>query len=597
MKVGTTIIASIFLICGFTSSAQINFRTIAPQDPIISGESFEIQYVVEGEDKIESFTSPPFTGFRLVTGPHVYHGSVIDLNIARPLVNTVYTLAALKPGKYFIPGARVVINGSALNSNDVFIQVISKQEAAKFNRRKDGSFYTNSDYYLQPAEDPIEKIRRNLFMKVTVDKKSCYVGEPVVATYKLYSRLESKSDIVKNPGFYGFAVFDMVNLADHAQTIETINGRSFDVHTVRQVQLYPLQSGHYIIDPMEISNKVEFSRSEVNKKTEQEIVEGVLGNTGDRELRSNTEVYESSLRTEAVPVSVKPLPAKNKMDSFTAAVGNFSIKAEVIKGALKKNEQGSLIISVTGKGNFTQITAPEIKWPKGIDGFEPVIRDSLDRLKVPLAGTKTFRYSFVSNKPGQYKLDPVEFNFFNLDTNRFEKLLTDPLTIDVSSHENSKGKIPVISPAVAGNISWYWWLSIVVAGGVVTALVLRKRKKRQLNVKETPVPQATRLLIDEILLPPQMMLAAGEKKFYSELNKSVWKYLSQKISLDGSNMSKSMLAKHLSDSGIEKEDISRIISVLQQCETGMYTNTVPGSNNQELYDKARQVLKSIDEKI
>ena len=51
-------------------------------------------------------------------------------------------------------------------------------------------------------------------MKVLVDKRSCFVGEPVLATFKLYSRLESKSDIVKNPGFYGFTVQDMINLAD-----------------------------------------------------------------------------------------------------------------------------------------------------------------------------------------------------------------------------------------------------------------------------------------------------------------------------------------------------------------------------------------------
>jgi len=128
-------------------------------------------------------------------------------------------------------------------------------------------------------------------------------------------------------------------------------------------------------------------------------------------------------------------------------------------------------------------------------------------------------------------------------------------------------------------------------------LVIRKRKKRQLNVKEVPFPETPRLVIDEILLPPLMMLAAGEKNFYNELNKSVWKYLSQKIDLDGGNMSKSVLAKLLSDSGIEKEDVSGIIAVLRQCETGMYTNAISGSNNQELYDTARRVLKSIDEKI
>ena len=57
-------------------------------------------------------------------------------------------------------------------------------------------------------------------MKVLVDKKVCFVGEPVTATFKLYSRLESKSDIVKNPGFYGFTVQDMINLDNRLTAVE-----------------------------------------------------------------------------------------------------------------------------------------------------------------------------------------------------------------------------------------------------------------------------------------------------------------------------------------------------------------------------------------
>ena len=109
-----------------------------------------------------------------------------------------------------------------------------------------------------------------------IDKKTCYAGEPVVATFKLYSRLQSKSDIIKNPGFYGFSVHDMINLDDKMVNTEEFNGKEFDVHTIRQVQLYPLQAGIYTIDAMEVKNKVEFSRSVVNKKAEQEIIEGVV---------------------------------------------------------------------------------------------------------------------------------------------------------------------------------------------------------------------------------------------------------------------------------------------------------------------------------
>src|SRR5204863_8571891 len=129
----------------FSTVAQVSFRTIAPQQPIVAGESFEVQYIVEGEENIESFTAPAFPGFRFVTGPHIYKGSVIDLNIARPLINTVYTLASVKPGRYIIHGAKVWVNGNEINSSDGFVEVISKDEAYKLNKRKDGSFYSNSE--------------------------------------------------------------------------------------------------------------------------------------------------------------------------------------------------------------------------------------------------------------------------------------------------------------------------------------------------------------------------------------------------------------------------------------------------------------------
>ena len=596
---GVILLFFLFTAC-FPAGAQTNFRTVAPQQPVIAGESFEVQYIIEGEDNIETFTAPAFTGFRFVTGPHIYKGSVISLNISRPLVNTVYTLTAVKPGRYLLHGAKAIVGSSEISSNDVFIEVISKEEAFKINKRKDGSFYSNSEYFLQPGEDPIEKMKKNLFLKVMIDKRSCYVGEPIVATYKLYSRLESKSDIVKNPGFYGFAVHDMINLADKSQATETINGKTFDVHTVRKVQLYPLQAGQYVIDPMEISNKVEFSRSEVNKKTEQEIVEGVLHNAA-AEIHNNTEVYESSSRTEPIPVIVKALPAKNKTDSFTAAVGDFTITAELDKKEIAKNQQCQLIISIKGKGNFTQIVPPVIKWPAGIDAFEPVIKDSIDRLQVPLAGTKIFRYAFVSGKAGGYEIPAVEFNFFNPDTNHFEKLATNPLAVQVSNKEIEKQDIELKKPSIH-SATLYKWL----AGGVLFMLAIfgflvwvnkKNRKKAEQIIEENTKPAEPGISIDKLLELPQMMMVADDNHFYKELNKSMWEYFRQKLNISGSTMNKLQLIQNLKSAGIDGKNLVDLITVMNQCETVMYTDTVSEIQKEELFAKAREVLKAIHQQL
>src|SRR3569833_2108854 len=72
------------------------------------------------------------------------------------------------------------------------------------------------DIVLKPGENPKEKIRKNLFLKVQVDKTTCYVGEPIVATYKLYSRLSSESKVTKRPSLNGFSVYDMVDPSSDA---------------------------------------------------------------------------------------------------------------------------------------------------------------------------------------------------------------------------------------------------------------------------------------------------------------------------------------------------------------------------------------------
>jgi hypothetical protein len=597
---GVIISLFLFTVC-FLAAAQTNFRTVAPQQPVIAGESFEVQYIIEGEDNIETFTAPAFTGFRFVTGPHIYKGSVISVNISRPLVNTVYTLAAVKPGRYLLQGAKAIVGGSEISSNDVFIEVISKEEAFKLNKRKDGSFYSNSEYFLQPGEDPIEKMKKNLFLKVMVDKRTCYVGQPIVATYKLYSRLESKSDIVKNPGFYGFAVHDMINLADKSQATETINGKTFDVHTVRKVQLYPLQSGNYVVDAMELSNKVEFSRSEVNKKTEQEIVEGVLHNAA-AEIHNNTEVYENSSKTEAIPVIVKALPAKNKTDSFTAAVGDFTITAELDKKEIAKNQQCQLIISIKGKGNFTQIVPPVIKWPAGIDAFEPVIKDSIDRLQVPLTGSKTFRYAFVSGKAGNYEIPAIEFNFFNPDTNHFEKLETSPLAIEVSNKEIEILKVSEGKQSSVQTATLYKWLAagVLLMLGILSFLIWtnkKNRKKAEQVVEKEIKAGEPGISIDKILELPQMMMVADDNRFYKELNRSIWEYFRQKFYVSGSAMSKPLLIQNLKAAGIDDKSLVDLITTMNQCETVMYTDTASEIQKEELFTKARDVLKAIHQQL
>lgn len=573
--------------------AQPAFRTVVPQQPVVIGEPFRVQYIMEDAEQFSDFVVPAFKGFSLVAGPDSYSGSTSKNNKVKQLSNISFTLSALHPGKFIVPGASVLLKGKKMFSPDVFVNVISVQQAERL-AIKNKKYIAGSEYYLLPGEDPYEKIRKNLFLKVNVENKNLYVGEPVVATFKLYSRLESKSEVIKNPGFYGFGVHDMVNLNDKISSTEFVNGLPFDVHIIRKVQLYPLQAGDFIIDPMELQNKVEFSNSVVNKKTEQEIVENMYGKIDKPNDHINVTVYETSLKTTPVNIHVNPLP-EHQNKKFIGAVGDFKISDVVEKKTIHQNEEGFLSITISGKGNFTQLGAPQVSWPAGIDFFEPGVTEMLDKNKVPLKGSKTFRYPFATAKPGTYLLKPIAFSFFNPFKKSFETVHTDSLRIVII--EKKRVAIKNIFPASIQKNNKLQVIMILAGSILFIALLLLLIKKRNLRktipaqevIIENPKPSA-----EAFLLPVQARLLAEDKFFYSTLHDAIWMYFSNRLDISGSQLNKQTLKHLLGEKGLHQLLINDVIDLLTQCETGVYTGALAEAGKNYLLANAENILQKTD---
>lgn len=575
------------------AAAQTGFKTIVPQQPIIIGESFQVQYILEDGEKASDVKSPAFSHFRFVTGPNIYKGTVATPMGSKPLRNVVYTLEAVKTGKFLVPGAITSLNGRLIKSNDAWVEVISKGEALK--RFDKENALSGSEYLLRPGEDAYSKIEQNLFVKMMVDKRTCFVGEPVLATFKLYSRLESRSDIIKNPGFYGFTVYDMVNLADKQVATESVNGKIFDVHTIRKVQLYPLQAGEFTVDAMQVKNKVEFSRSVVNKKTEQQIAEGVLDNEEGEAPKEGASVFETEIATEPVTIRVKPVPDKNKPLTYGGAIGAFTIASNVDNANLKKNEEGFFAITIMGKGNFIQLSAPAVQWPDGVEGFEPIVKDELNRSSLPLTGSRTFRYPFVCSSPGTWQLPAVSFSYFDIDSNRYQTIVTK--LVNVFSSNESK-EIPVDQsrkPTIAEKSEQ----AARTAGIIVVSLVLlillywvfKKKEPEKIILNDPPLENP---YVDNLLEPAVAAISQEGRLFYQLLHNLIWTVSTQKFGLAGTAMNKQSLAVKMKQAGLDDPATEKLFKVLEECETGMFTNANLRNDRQHILSEAKEVLEKIN---
>jgi len=578
----STILIAGWLFSSSSAFSQLKFTTVVPQRPVVLGESFQVQYVLENADDISGFSAPQFQGFRVVSGPNVYLGNKFVFH-----KNIVITLAPIREGKFKIPGAKCSINGITVRSDDAYVKVVPLNPADE------------SPYFLAPGEDPFRKIRENMFLKLIVDKQTCFIGEPLVATFKLYSRLQSKSDVIKNPGFYGFSVYDMISVDDKVKAEESLRGHWFDVHTIRKVQLYPLQAGMFTIDPMELANKIEFSRSSIDKKTEQEVSEHMYNK--DAETKPpKAEVYEVNLKTDAVAIKVKPLPLKNVGDTFTGAVGDFSIKAFIEKDSILRNQENSLTVQIIGRGNFQILSAPAIKWPKGVDAFESSVSDALEKQKVPLTGQRRFKYVFLSTQPGKYLIPPVSFSFFNLKTRSYKTISTQPLAFLVTSKLRKEQK-SIGEPHERSYRATTWWLIGLIILILLTLfgwLTLKRRNEKIKLAEEEKLMTKSRIVsIEEALKPAELAINESHNAFYWTLNHSIWNYLGQHLNLSGSHVNKIALSNILIAKGINSQTIDDLTGLIHDCEKATYTSAGAGVDKAQQFEKAKRILKVVSERI
>lgn len=282
-----------------------------------------------------------------------------------------------------------------------------------------------------------------------------------MATFKAYSRLDANSQVVKRPSLSGFSVIEMVDAYSNQPEIEKYNGKYFYVHLIRKVQLFPLQPGHFILEPAEVESTIHLRKSD----------EKLDGLRNLRELfrrgRAKDPLLERQITFQTPPVGihVNPLPDKDQPDDFSGAVGNFSLILQMTDTASRKSEPAIVKLLISGTGNFPLVTDPVIQWPAGIHVSEPIVTEDVNKYVYPLAGVKTFEYRLDHQDTGSYIIPPVKFSYFDpsLKIYRTVESIAVRYTISEGSGKASELARQIISKSKKTPLQFYYFALIALA--------------------------------------------------------------------------------------------------------------------------------------
>ncbi|MDO9374134.1 MAG: BatD family protein [Ferruginibacter sp.] len=605
--------------CHLESPAQVKFSATISPATIGKNETAELRFAIDNATKVDRISPPNLKDFIVVSGPNQETGMESINGVTRRYIGVTYLVRPRRKGKIVIEPVIADADGKTFKTNRVVLTVTNENtsSAGSNYNLQDEPFSEpvvrpgDRDFILKKGENAADKINKNIFIKVDVDKRSCFEGEPIVVVYKLYTRLKSESSIVKNPSFNGFSVIDLLPPGNTYYSVEKLNGREYNVYTLRKSQLYPLQTGVIELESAEVENHIHFIKEEY--LLQQNDLSGLFHDFNQANIPSQGLHDEKvTLRSTPVFITVKPLPEANKTLLFNGAVGNFTIESAVDKVSFTTDDAATLRVVLSGEGNMTMINAPDVSWPAGIESYDPGTREQLNKYAVPVSGMKVFEYPFTVAKAGNYTLPAVSFNFFDVKKNSYQTLTTKPFNITVT---NGTGKVTnaLKQPGTVNSKGEFFnlifhnrWLIIAPLGILmITGIFLWLRKdKRRVVYEENVIAKASAQTPVMLAAAPidynplrnteEQLVSQHPKFFYETLNKDFRKFLADKFQLPVETINKKTIAEEADKRGISVNTCLEIHQLLDAIEWQLYTPFSEQEKMEEMYNTADQLVHKLN---
>lgn len=84
-------------------------------------------------------------------------------------------------------------------------------------------------------------------------------------------------------------------------------------------------------------------------------------------------------------------------------------------------------------------------------------------------------------------------------------------------------------------------------------------------------------------------------QFYAALAKALWGYISDKLSIAPSQLTRDNVADKLTAYGLDKASTDEVLDVLDRCEMARFTPNNSDTEASDIYSKAERAIKSIED--
>ena len=596
------------LLAGLQSVAgnEVNFVAAAP-DVVVSGDQFRLTFTINTQ-KVKDFRAPSIKGFEVLMGPsrssqnstQIINGKVSSSSS----ITYTYILMAGKEGTYNIPAASIVADGETKISNSLQIKVLPADDASASSAQGGSASSSRSQAVGSKITD------KDLFITASASKTKVYEQEAILLTYKVYTVVDLRQLYGDMPDLKGFHTQEVELPAQKTFSLEHYNGRNYNTTVWRQYVLFPQQSGTMEIPSITFDGVV---AQRINS-----------GDPFDAFFNGGTNYVEikKKIVTPKLKINVAALPSKPA--DFSGAVGTFTMASSINSKSVKTNDAVTIKLTVTGTGNMKLIGTPEVKFPQDFEVYDPKIDNQFNLTREGLSGAKTYEYLAIPRHAGKFTIPAVSFTYFDLKTKTYKTLKSEEYVINVEKGQGNadqviadftnKESVKMLGNDVRyikrgatqfaqrgdyfyGTTAYWMWYIIPFVLFVGVILMYRKQAMDNANTAKMKTKKANKVAVKRMKLAGKLLSENKKNEFYDEVLKALWGYISDKLSIPVSQLSKDNIEQELSRYGVNEELVKAFINVLNDCEFARYA---PGDENEamdKVYTASIEIISKMENSI
>lgn len=607
-----------------TYAQEMVFSARAEANKVGLDDQFRLVFTLKNAPNSTEYKPPSFSDFIIRGGPSQSQSHQINVINGKTeqssTVELTYVLQAKRLGKLKIDPLEIIIDNKHYFTNAVMIEVVKGSVAQKQNPQRgnprgfdpfgdDDDFWKQQDQALRQMMQRMQQMQqnmpgnmppgmidpramddlsdldqknldKNIFIKVEVGNTTPYVGEQITAKYKLYTRLNMNMQLTQLPSLNGFWSEDFKIPSPPQPTIEVVNGKKFNVFLLKKSALFPQQSGQLTLDPTKAEGEVQ-----------------VADFTNSR-YGYNVKNIKTSLSSAPVRIQVKELPKANQPNSFTGGVGKFTIRAILDSNVISTDNPGILKFEIKGAGNLNLIAAPQTRFPEPLGVSEPQVEDTILSRSPTISGKKTFTYFLSPQQVGDFMIPSFDFSYFDPETKQYHSLKTQEIKLKVTEGKNpviAKNNLPsdihdiekgdlFLHTASTGFFIRPVYFSLYAFAFIIFLLLLflfKRKEKEQADLSSWKNKKANKVAWKRLASARKLLNSPDNLLFYEEVSKAIWLYLSDKLSLPISILSKDNIAEQLKLKNISESTIQKVHEQLSECEMALYSPS--GTKKQRIH--------------